>query len=172
MGLMTMTRLAFAAAFAACVPCLLAAQPIATLTRVKQATEPVYFSNPALGVKGTMRPIPGSRLEIVAIALKDTAIEADLRQFTLIAADGVLYEPIAAGGGPDLVFPIDSLPVGREMGQILPSDALVSLKRLSSTTVMLEADPGATLAFVFQVPVEATLRALRLPDGSELLIAR
>jgi hypothetical protein len=169
---MTMTRLAAAAVLATCLPCQLAAQPIATLTRVKQATEPVYFSNPVLGVKGTMRPIPGRRLEIVAIALGGTPIEADLRQFALIAADGVLYEPIAAGGGPDLVFPIDSLPVGREMGQILPSDALVSLKRLSSTTVMLEADAGATLAFVFQLPEAAALRALRLPDGSELALAR
>jgi hypothetical protein len=172
MGPMTMTRLAAAAVLAACLPGLLAAQPIATLTRVKQATEPVYFSNPVLGVKGTMRPIPGSRLEIVAIALGDMSIESDLRQFTLIAADGVVYEPIAAGGGPDLIFPIDSLPVGREMGQILPSDAQVSLKRLSSTTVMLEADPGATLAFVFQLPAAATLRALRLPDGSELSLVR
>jgi hypothetical protein len=144
----------------------------ATLTLVRRATEPLYFSNPALGVKGTIRPIPGSRLEIIAIVLGDAPIEADLRQFVLIATDGLLYEPIAAGGGTDLIFPIDSLPLGRDMGQILPSDALVQLKRISATSVMLEADAGATLAFVFQLPERSATRAFRLPNGSELALTR
>jgi hypothetical protein len=145
----------------------------ATLTLVKRATEPLFFSNPVLRMSGTIRPIPGHRLDLVAITLGDMPIEADIRQFTLISTGGVPYEPIAAGGGPDLIFPIDSLPLGREMGQILPSDALVLLKRISTTTVMLEADAGATLAFVFQLPERLSTRAFRLPNGSELaLLAR
>jgi hypothetical protein len=145
----------------------------ATLTLVQRATEPLYFSNPALGMKGTIRPIPGSRLEVVVIAVGDAPIvEVDIRQFALISADGVFYEPIAAGGGPDLIFPIDSLPLGREMGQILPNDAQVLMKRISTTSVTLEADPRATLAFVFQLPERSTTRAFRLPGGSELALTR
>jgi hypothetical protein len=144
----------------------------AVLTLVQRATQPLFFSNPMLKVSGTIRPIPGHRLDLVVITLGDMPIDADLRQFTLISTDGVTHEPIAAGGGPDLIFPIDSLELGREVGQILPSDAQVLMKRISTTSVTLEADPHATLAFVFQLPERAVLRALRLPDGSELTLGR
>jgi hypothetical protein len=144
----------------------------AVLTLVQRATQPLFFSNPMLKVSGTIRPIPGHRLDLVVITLGDMPIDADLRQFTLISTDGVTHEPIAAGGGPDLIFPIDSLELGREVGQILPSDAQVLMKRISTTSVTLEADPHATLAFVFQLPERAVLRARRLPAGSELTLAR
>jgi hypothetical protein len=144
----------------------------ATLTLVRKATEPLFFSNPVLRLSGTIRPIPGHRLDLVAITLGDMPIAADIRQFTLISTGGGSYEPIAAGGGPDLIFPIDSLPLGREIGQILPSDAQVLMTRTSATNVLLEADPGATLAFVFQLPERSTTRAFRLPDGSELALTR
>ena len=58
------------------------------------------------------------------------------------------------------------------MGQILPSDAQVLMKRTSATNVLLEADPGATLAFVFQLPERSATRAFRLPNGSELALTR
>jgi hypothetical protein len=99
-------------------------------------------------------------------------IESDTRSFSLVAADGTTYEPIAAGGGPDLVFPMESLELGREMGQILPSDAEVLMKRTSTSSVVLEADPGATLAFVFQLPERVMVRALRLPGGTELALGK
>ena len=86
-------------------------------------------------------------------------IETDIRFFALITSDGTAYEPIAAGGGADLIFPIDSLQLGREMGQILASDAQVLMKRISTTSVLLEADPSATLAFVFQLPERSTALA-------------
>ena len=144
----------------------------ATLALVQRATKPLPFSNPALKMSGTNRPIPGHRLDHVVITLGDAPIEADIRQFALVSTDGVSYEPIAAGGGADLIMPIDSLPLGREIGQILPSDAEVLMKRTSATNVLLEADPGATLAFVFQVPARSATRAFRLPDGSELAVTR
>jgi hypothetical protein len=149
-----------------------APSPGAVLTLVQRATGPLFFSNPMLKVKGTIRSIPGHRLDLVVITLGDTPIDADIRQFALISTDGAAHEPIAAGGGPDLIFPIDSLELGREMGQILPSDAQVLMKRISTTSVTLAADPRATLAFVFQLPERAVLRSLRLPDGSELTLAR
>ena len=152
---------------------LLTTPPIgATLTSAQNTGESLWFSNPSLGLKGTITPISGSRFEIIVITLGDTPVAAELRQFTLVAADKSAYEPIAAGGGAELIFPIDSMPLGRELGQILPSDALVSLKRTTPTTVLLEADAHATLAFVFQVPEGAALRALRLPDGAQLTLAR
>jgi len=140
------------------------------LTELQSTTEPLAFSNPSLGVKGTIRPIPGDRLQIIVIALGDSAIEAEVGQFTLISGGGVPYEPIAVGGGPDLIFPMDRLPLGQEVGQILPSDAIVSVKRVSRTSVTLEADPRSALAFVYELPEGSSMRALRLPDGSELAI--
>jgi hypothetical protein len=142
------------------------------LTLVQRSIQPLFFSNPMLKVSGTIRPIPGHRLDLVVVTVGDMPIDAEIRQFVLISTDGVTHEPIAAGGGPDLIFPIDSLELGREMGQILPSDAEVLMKRISTTSVTLEADPHATLAFVFQLPERAVLRALRLPDGIELTLAR
>jgi hypothetical protein len=152
---------------------LLMAPPIgATLTSVRSTGDALWFSNPSLGLKGTIAPIAGSRFEVVVITVGETPVDAELRQFTLIAADQSAYEPIAAGGGADLIFPIDSMPLGRELGQILPSDAMVSMKRTTFATVMLEADPHATVAFVFQVPDGSVLRALKLPDGAELPLTK
>ena len=141
-----------------------------TLTLVRRGTEPLYFSNPMVPLKGTIRPIQGNRLDLVVIKVGDTPIDTEIRQFALIAADGAAFEPIAAGGGPDLIFPIDSLELGREMGQILPSDAEIMMKRTSTTSVTLEADAGAPLAFVFQLPERTRTRALRLPGGAELAL--
>jgi hypothetical protein len=137
-----------------------------SLTSVRTTTDPLWFSNPALGLKGTMTPIPGSRFEVVVVAVGDDAIAGELRQFTLRTADGASFEPIAAGGGADLIFPIDSMPLGRELGQILANDAEVVLTRTSPTSVTLEADPQATLAFVFQVPHAAAIVSLHLPSGA------
>jgi len=169
---MTILRSAAAAFLAAALSSAAAAQAIATLTMVKRASEPLPFSNPLVKLKGTIRPIPGSRLDLVVVTVGETPVESDIRAFSLVATDGATYEPIAAGGGPDLIFPIESLELGREMGQILPSDAEVLLKRTSTTSVTLEADPGATLAFVFQLPERAAVRALRLPGGGELPLAK
>jgi hypothetical protein len=144
----------------------------AKLTLLQSATEPLAFSNPSLGVQGTIRPIPGDRLQIIAIALGDAPIDAEVRDFTLISSGGATYEPIAVGGGPDLIFPLDRLPLGQEVGQILPSDAIVAVKRVSRTSVTLEAGPRATLAFVYELPEGSAMRALRLPDGSELALSR
>ena len=141
-----------------------------TLTLVRRGTEPLFFSNPMFQLKGTIRPIQGNRLDLIVIKVGDTPIDTEIRQFALIAADGSAFEPIAAGGGPDLIFPIDSLELGREMGQILPSDAEIMMSRTSTTSVTLEADPGATLAFVFQLPEKVKTRALRLPGGGELAL--
>jgi hypothetical protein len=161
-----------ALALACLVPHLPAPQMATTakLTLLRNVTDSLPFSNPSLGLKGTILPHTGARLQIVVIALGDVPIEAEVRQFTLISVGGIPYEPIALGGGPDLIFPLDRLPLGQEVGQILPSDAIVAVKRVSGTRVTLEADPRATLAFVFEVPEGSALRALRLPDGSELAL--
>jgi hypothetical protein len=145
---------------------------VTTLTSARSTDDPLWFSNPSLGLKGTITPIRGARFEVVVIALGDEPMESEVRHFTLLTVGGVAYEPIAAGGGADLIVPLDSMPLGRELGQILPSDALVTLKRTSTATVVLEADPHATLAFVFQVPVGAARRSLKLPDGTELTLPK
>jgi hypothetical protein len=169
---MPIFRSAAAAALAASMWSLLAAQEVATLTLVRRGTEPIAFSNPLVKVGGTIRPIPGNRLDLIVVTVGDLPIETDIRAFALVAADGATYEPIAAGGGADLIFPIESLELGREMGQILPSDAEVLMKRTSIASVTLEADPGAPLAFVFQLPERAVTRSLRLPGGGELALPK
>jgi hypothetical protein len=169
---MTILRSAAAALLAACLACTLAAQPVATLTLVKRASEPLPFSNPFVKISGTIRPLPGNRLDLVVVTVGEMPVETDIRSFALVAADGATYEPIAAGGGPDLIFPIESLELGRELGQILPTAVEVLMRRTSTASVTLAADPGATLAFVFQVPERVSVRALRLPGGSELALAK
>ena len=37
------------------------------LTELQSLAEPLAFSNPSLGVKGTIRPIPGDLLKIIVI---------------------------------------------------------------------------------------------------------
>ena len=71
----------------------------ATLTRVQRVSEPLPFSSPALKMSGTIRPIPGHRLDLVVITVADMPIEADTRQFTLIstAARPTNRLPPAAG---------------------------------------------------------------------------
>lgn len=152
---------------------ILAAQRMsasATVTSSQRATEPLAFSNPSLHLSGTIRPRPGHRLHLIVISTGDVDINADVRRFALISVGGARYEPIAVGGGADLIFPLASLPLGREIGQILAADAIVATTRRSSTSVVLEAGPRATLAFVYELPQDASLRSLRLPDGSELAL--
>ena len=103
---MTIFRPAAVAALAASMWCLPAAQGIATLTLVRRATEPLAFSNPLVKVRGTIRPIPGNRLDLIVVTVGDAPIETDIRSFALVAADGTTYETIAAGGGADLIIPI------------------------------------------------------------------
>jgi hypothetical protein len=161
------TALVLALAAALSLP--LSAQPgDVRLTTLRSVGGPLPFSNPSLGVKGTIRPMPGDRFEVVVIALGDRPIVAEVRQFVLRAASGIAYEPVAVGGGLDLIFPLDQLPLGIEVGQILPSDAILTVKRMSPTSVTIDAGPGITIALVYELPEEAALRSFKLPDGREL----
>src|SRR4051812_15013422 len=89
----------------------LAAQGVdVKLTTLRSPTGSLPFSSPALGVKGTIRPMPGERFELVVIVLGDKTIVAEVRQFVLVSAGGARYAPVAIGGGPDLIFPLDCVP--------------------------------------------------------------
>jgi hypothetical protein len=122
-------------------------------------------------MKGTVHASPGNRLHIVTIALGDEAIVADVRQFTLVTSHG-FKRAIGAGWTGESVIPFDRIPLGQEIGQVLPSDAILALTRTSTTNVVLELGPGGTVAFLFDVPLGVTMRALRLPDGRELALTR
>jgi hypothetical protein len=164
---------ALAFVFATALSLNLSAQAIdVKLTTLQSATGSLPFSSPALGVKGTIRPMPGDRFELVVIALGDRTIVAEVRQFVLVSAGGVSYAPVAIGGGPDLIVPLDCVPLGLEVGQILPSDAILSVKRVSTTRVTIDAKAGVTIALVYQLPEEATVRSFKLPDGRELDLER
>ena len=141
---------------------VLADVSVATVTRL---TEPLAYANPSLNVKGTVGPAPGHRLDIVVIALGATPVEAEVGAFTLLASGGFAYAPIGVGGGVNLIFPLARLPIGREVGQILPTDAIVAVTRNSSTSVTLEAGPNGTIALLFELPTSAVVKSLRLPDG-------
>ena len=140
------------------------------MTASHDAADALPFEIPSLRVKGTVRPATGNRLHIVSVTLGEEPLETDVRRFVLVTTTGT-YEPIGAGGSAVLIIPLDRVPVDKEVGEILPSDAIVALTRRSSTSVTLEAGPRATLAFLYELPLASSVRALRLPDGRELTVA-
>ena len=145
---------------------------VAKVTTITSVNGALAFLNPVLRVNGTIDPAPGHRLQIVEIALGATPVRAELDTVRLVTTDDREYAPIAVGGSSQLLFPVDRLPPGEEVGQILATDAILSLTKNSATSVTLEAGPLATLAFLFEVPRDAAIKTLKLPDGSRLAIDR
>ena len=115
------------------------------------------FALPSLKLEGLVRASTGNRLYVVALDLGEESIDADVARFVLVAEDGKTYEPIGAGGGPDLIVPLDRIPIGTEVGEILPSDAIVSMRRRSATSVALEVAAGRH----HRVPVSTASRRVR-----------
>jgi hypothetical protein len=144
----------------------------ATVTLVQALDNGLAFANPASRSKGTIEPAAGFRLEIVEITLGAMPIEADLSGFKLVSAGGLQYAPIGVGGGSDTIVPLERLPLGREVGQILKSNAIVAVTRTSTTSVTLDADPHATVALLYELPLASVSNALRLPDGTLLTLDR
>jgi hypothetical protein len=143
----------------------------ARITASHYVADPMGFAIPSLRIEGFVRPAAGNRLYVVALALGEEPIDADVGRFVLVATDGTTYLPIGAGGRPDLIVPLDRIPIDREVGEILPSNAIISLVRRSATSVALEVGPRGTIAFLYELPAAASVRALRLPDGRELAAA-
>src|SRR5436190_16246011 len=75
----------------------------ARITRVTSVAAGVAFDNPALQLKGTIAPTAAHRLQIVEIALGETAVYAELATFRLVSDAGDEFAPIAVGGRPDAV---------------------------------------------------------------------
>jgi hypothetical protein len=144
----------------------------ARVTLVKAIDGSLAFANPAIKTKGTIEPAAGRRLEIVELTLGAMPIEAEVGGFMLVSAGGPEYAPIGIGGGSDTILPLDRLPLGREVGQILKSNAIVEVTRRSATSVTLDADPGATVALLYELPLASVFRGLRLPDGTLLTLSR
>jgi hypothetical protein len=142
---------------------------VATVTHL---VAPLAWANPSLDAKGTVSPASGHRLHIVVLAIGATPVDAEVGAFALLAANGITYAPIGVGGGAQLIVPLDRLPIGQEVGQILPTDAIVAVMRNSTASVTLEAGPMATIALLFDVPVNAIVTSLRLPDGRVLAADR
>jgi hypothetical protein len=147
----------------------LAGVRVATVTHL---TEPYAYANPSLNLTGTIIPAPGHRLDIVVLALGATPVDAEVGGFVLLAVDGRSYAPIGVGGGAHLIFPLDRLPIGQEVGQVLPTDAIVAVTRNSIGSVTLEAGPQGTIALLYEVPASAVVKSLRLPDGSLVAVDR
>jgi hypothetical protein len=125
----------------------------------------VEWSNAALKLKGTLEAEQGHRLYLVEIMIGATDVAAELDTFRL-TADGVEHVAIAAGGAANLLFPIDILVTGHEMMQILPVDGIIAVTRKSETSVIVETTPRATLALLYEIPINATVSALKFPDGT------
>ena len=95
---------------------------------------------------------------------------AELATFRLVSDAGDEFAPIAVGGRPDTLFPTARLPLEQEVGQILPSDAILAVTRHGDVSVTLEAGPNATLAFLYDIPQGAHAGSLKLPDGRLLAL--
>jgi len=159
-----------AAAVAALIAAPLSAQPAAAQVTASQAIAgTMSFEIPSLNLKGSVRPSADHRLQVVTLSLDDEPTETDVRRFRLVTSGGT-YEPIGAGGGATLIIPLDRIPLDQEVGQILPSDAIVSLIRRADG-ITIEAEPRGTVAFLYDVPLAAAVRSLTLPDGRVLRIA-
>jgi len=144
----------------------------ARVTRVTSVAGAVAFDNPALQLKGSIAATAAHRLQIVEIVLGETAVYAELAAFRLVSAAGEEYAPVAVGGRPDTLFPTARLPLEQEVGQILPSDAVLAVTRHGDVSVTLEAGPKATLAFLYDIPQEAAVVSLRLPDRTVLTLPK
>ena len=107
-------------------------------TDSRDVADPMPFGIPSLKAQGLVLPAAGNRLYVVALALDEDPIDADVARFVLVGRNGTTYQPIGAGAGPDLIMPLDRIPLDREVGEILASDAILSLTRRSATRVMLE----------------------------------
>jgi hypothetical protein len=143
-----------------------------TLTSSHALAGALPFAVPLLRVSGLLQPSPGHRLFIVSLRVAAEPIDdGDISRFTLITSSG-RRTPIGAGATEVSIVPLDRIPVGGEVGEILRSDAMLVLTRGSSTRVAVEVGPQGTIALLFEVPVTATISALRLPDGSELATKR
>jgi len=165
-----MSRIAFAFALSVALALPLSSQSFAAqVTESHEIGGELPFEIPSLHLRGSVRPVAGRRLYAVTIALGDDAIDGDIARFVLVTSSGT-YEPIGAGGRADLIMPLDRLPIDREVGEILPSNVIVSLTRRSAASVALEAGPRGTVAFLYELPGDASARSLRLPDGRQLLI--
>jgi hypothetical protein len=154
------------------LPASIAPSLDARVTRVTAIAAGIAFDNPALQLKGTIAPTADHRLQVVEVAIGDTPVYSELATFRLIAADGGEFAPIAVGGRADTLFPTARLPLEQEVGQILPSDAILAVTRHGDVSVTLEAGPQATLAFLFDIPREAAVVSLKLPDGQTLTLMK
>jgi len=143
---------------------------VLTLVSGHHLPDDVPYWIPSLRVDGTIHPAAGQRLFVVTATLGEEALaEEDISRFVLITSAGRRL-PIGAGVDDASIVPFDRIPVGQQVGQILPSDAMIVLARSSAARVSLELGPRATIAFLYEVPRAAKARALRLPDGRQLPI--
>jgi hypothetical protein len=140
--------------------------PIDATVTGKTIASPVGYSNPALRMSGRMDLSPGNRFYVVELTVGESDVAAELDSFRLVVSDGADYVAVAAGGGANLLFPIDKLPMGHEMTQILPIDGIIAVTRNSTTSVIVETTPKATLALLYEIPAGATVTGVRLPDGT------
>ena len=127
---------------------------------------PIAFSNPAIQMRGTIEAAAGHWLYVVEIAVGASDVAGELSAFPLVIDGGRELVAIAAGGGSDLLFPIDRLALGNEMTQILKVEGIIAVTRHSATSVVVETTPKATLALLYEIPDTATPIAIKLPDGS------
>ena len=167
-----MKRIAVAFAMSAVLALAIASQTLAAQMIASQTiADDLPFTIPSLHVKGTVRPVFGNRLQVVTIELNEAPNDVEAARFVLVTADGT-FEPIGAGGGADLIVPFEYLPIGMEVGEILASNAIVALTRRSGTSITIEAGQGVRLSFLYELPRDASVRAIRLPDGRELAAIR
>ena len=154
------------------MPIITAFALILTVLSSHDVSGALPFDVPLLRVSGAVEPAAGHRLFIVLLRVATEPIDAgDISRFMLITSSG-RRTPIGAGATEVSIVPLDRIPVGGEVGEILPSNAMLVLTRGSSTRVAVEVGAQGTIALLFEVPLTATVRALRLPDGRELVTRR
>jgi hypothetical protein len=166
-----MSKMAFALAAFLTLGLPLSSQSFAAqVSASREVGGALTFEIPSLHVRPTvLRAASGRRLYLATLALGDEPIDTEARRFVLVTSSGT-YEPIGAGASGELIIPFERIPEDKEVGEILPSDAIFALTRRSATSVTLEVGAREHVAFLYELPLAAAVRSLRLPDGRELAL--
>src|SRR5436305_1428419 len=99
---------------------------LVTLSSSREVAGTLPFEIPVLQhMTGTISPTAGHHLQLVTISTGDEGLFANVNEFMLVTSTGAIA-PIGAGSNGSIV-PFDRLPIDREIGQVLASNALLVL---------------------------------------------
>ncbi len=152
------------------------------VTAVKTHTRPLKFSAPSLGLTGEISPGPGRTLLSVEVTV-GTKVMGDIAAFRLMDSSENEHSPIGVGvergdmtgavlskiAASDTILPLDRLQVGAYLITGLASgEGAVVVARKTKEAVTIDSPPTGVIALLYEIPPDASPKAVKLPDGTLL----